>query len=83
MGTRLYVSNLPLSATEEGLTTRFRKFGVVRSVALEADARRRGAFVEMGTSAEASRAIAGLNLSDFDGRLVSVYLALAAVPRSP
>ena len=35
MGTRLYVSNLPLSATEERLATRFRKFGVVLSVALE------------------------------------------------
>lgn len=83
MGTRLYVSNLPLSATEEGLTTRFRKFGVVRSIAFEAGDRRRGAFVEMDTSAEANRAIAALNLSDFDGRLVSVYLAVASVPRSP
>ena len=36
MGTQLYVSNLPLSATEEMLTTRFGKFGVVVSVALEA-----------------------------------------------
>jgi RNA recognition motif-containing protein len=82
MGTRLYVSNLPLSATEGRLTTRFRKFGVVLSVALEAVVRanRRGAFVEMETSAEASRAIAGLNLSDFDGCLVSVYRALASVP---
>ena len=35
MGTRLHVSNLPLSATEERLTTRFRELGVVLSVALE------------------------------------------------
>ena len=84
MGTRLYVSNLPLSATEEKLTTRFRRFGVVLSVALDVVARtqRRGAFVEMATRADANKAIAGLNLSDFDGRLVSVYLALASVPRS-
>jgi RNA recognition motif-containing protein len=82
MGTRLYVSNLPLSATEQTLTTRFCKFGVVVSVALDAAVRasRRGAFVEMETSADAHRAIAGLNLSDFDGRLVSVYLALASAP---
>jgi RNA recognition motif-containing protein len=83
MGTRLYVSNLPLSATEERLTTRFRKFGIVVSVALEAAIRanRRGAFIEMETRADAHKAIAGLNLSDFDGCLVSVYLALASVPR--
>jgi RNA recognition motif-containing protein len=83
MGTRLYVSNLPLSETEERLTTRFGKFGVVLSIAFDAVGRanRRGAFVEMKTSADAHKAIAGLNLSDFDGRLVSVYLALVSVPR--
>jgi len=82
MGTRLYVSNLPLSATETKLTTRFGKFGAVLSVALEAMVRanRRGAFVEMEKSADAHTAIAALNLSDFDGRLVSVYLALKSVP---
>jgi RNA recognition motif-containing protein len=82
MGTRLYVSNLPLSATEEKLTTRFGKFGAVLSVALEAvvGANRRGAFVEMEKNADAHKAIAALNLSDFDGRLVSVYLALKSVP---
>ena len=79
MGTQLYVSNLPLSATAESLTSRFRQFGVVLSVALEAMVRanRRGALVEMETGADAHRAIAGLNLSDFDGCLVSVFLALA------
>jgi RNA recognition motif-containing protein len=83
MGTRLYVSNLPLSETEERLTTRFGKFGVVLSIAFDAVGRanRRGAFVEMQTTADAHKAIAGLNLSDFDGRLVSVYLALVSVPR--
>ena len=83
MGTRLYVSNLPLSATEQMLTTRFCKFGGVLSVALETPLGRRGAFVEMKTTAEALRAIAALNLSDFDGRLVSVYLALGTVQKKP
>jgi RNA recognition motif-containing protein len=80
MGTRLYVSNLPLSATEAGLSSRFCKFGIVLSIVLDAVARanRRGAFVEMQTRADAHRAIAGLNLSNLDGCLVSVYLALAA-----
>ena len=82
MGKRLYVSNLPMSATEAMLTMRFAKFGSVVSVALEAVVRanRRGAFVEMQSSGDAQRAINGLNLSDFDGRLVSVYHALAAAP---
>jgi RNA recognition motif-containing protein len=84
MSTKLYVSNLPVSATEEMLTGRFCKFGDVLSVALEPAASRpsrRGAVVEMSTSSSARQAIAALNLSDFDGRLVSVYLALANVQR--
>jgi RNA recognition motif-containing protein len=85
MGTRLYVSNLPLSATEAMLIGRFCKFGDVVSVALEPQdrAQRRGAFVEMINSAAAQKAIAALNLSDFDGRLVSVYLALSSVRSKP
>jgi RNA recognition motif-containing protein len=79
MSTKLYVSNLPLSATQESLSVLFRKFGEVLSVAVEPVARaRRGAFVEMSTSAAAHSAIAALNLSDFDGRLVSVFLALGS-----
>lgn len=83
MSTKLYVSNLPLSATADALITRFRKFGDVVSVALEPSARanRRGAFIEMDTSSAAQKAIAALNLSDFDGRLVSVFLALGSVPK--
>lgn len=81
MGARLYVSNLPLSATVDTLTSRFCKFGIVVSVALDTlTGSRRGAFVEMRNSTEAQQAINGLNLSDFDGRLVSVYRALAGVP---
>ena len=85
MSTKLYVSNLPLSATEEMLTNRFGKIGSVISVVFEPVVRasRRGAFVEMLSSADAYRAIAALNLSDFDGRLVSVYLALSTVPKVP
>ena len=85
MSTRLYVSNLPLSATEQMLTVRFGKIGSVVSVQLEPVVRasRRGAFVEMTNSSDAHRAIAALNLSDFDGRLVSVYLALSSVARKP
>ena len=81
MGVKLYVSNLPLSATEATLISRFCKFGSVVSVKLDVlmSASRRGAFVEMQTSDEAQTAISALNLSEIDGRLVSVYRALDSV----
>jgi RNA recognition motif-containing protein len=83
MGVKLYVSNLPLTATESMLSSRFGRFGAVVSVQLDALMRgnRRGAFIEMQTSAEAQKAIDAMNLSDIDGRLVSVYRALASVSR--
>jgi RNA recognition motif-containing protein len=84
MSTKLYVSNLPPSATADVLIGRFCKFGDVISVVLDpiARANRRGAVVEMATSSAAQKAIAALNLSDFDGRLISVFLALSRVPQS-
>lgn len=77
------MSNLPLSATEEVLAGKFGIFGTVVSVTLDRDAgtgvSRRGAFVEMRTATDAQKAINGLNFADFDGRLMSVYKAVAAV----
>jgi RNA recognition motif-containing protein len=79
----LYVSNLPLTATEEVLAGKFGNFGTVVSVKLDRNAgtgiRLKGAFVEMKTAADAQKAINGLNFADFDGRLMSVYRAIAAV----
>ena len=81
MSTKLYVSNLPLSATAEMLITRFCKFGCVLSVAFEplVAITRRAAFVEMDSNSGAQAAIAALNLSDLDGRRISVFLALSIV----
>lgn len=83
MSTTLFVSNLPFSATEEMLTGKFGKFGTVVSVKLNRDAgtgaSQRSGFVEMKTAADADKAVNWLNLADFDGRLMSVYRALAAV----
>lgn len=80
------MSNLPLSATEETLAGKFGKFGIVLSVKLDRDSAtgisRRSAFIEMKTAADAQKAINGLNFADFDGRLISVYRALVAVPVS-
>jgi len=84
VSTRLHVNNLPLSATEETLAGKFGRFGTVLSVKLDRDSAtgvsRRSAFIEMQTSADAQKAINALNLADLDGRLISVYRALAAVP---
>ena len=83
MSTKLYVSNLPLGVTAEALITRFCKFGCVLSVVLEPDVRasRRGAFVEMDSRSAAQKAIAALNLSDYEGRLVSVF-AVSQAPQA-
>ena len=83
VSTKLYAGNLPLSATAETLAVKFGKFGTVMSVTLDHNAvtglSRRGAFVEMRNAFEAARAIAGLNFASFDGRVMSVYAALAAM----
>jgi RNA recognition motif-containing protein len=76
----LYVSNLPLSATEATLVAKFTKFGTVVSARLSQTQTpprsNRGAFVEMQTAAAAQAAINGLNLADYDGRLLAVYKAV-------
>jgi len=80
----LYVSNLPFTATEETLVAKFGKFGTVVSVKLNRNATTgqtdRCGFVEMGTDADAQKALNWLNYADFDGRLMSVTRAVAPVP---
>lgn len=69
--TKLYVGNLPWTATEEDLQTLFSTVGEVQSASLILDRetrRSRGfAFVEMN-QADAERAISQLNGKDFQGR---------------
>jgi RNA recognition motif-containing protein len=73
--TRLYVGNLPFSATDESLRALFSKHGTVEKVSLITDrdtGRPRGfGFVEM-SSADAARAIEALNGTDFGGRPLKV-----------
>ena len=72
---KIYVGNLPFSATEEAVRTLFAQHGTVESVALPADretGRPRGfGFVEMSAS-DAARAIQGLNGQDMGGRALKV-----------
>jgi RNA recognition motif-containing protein len=69
--TKLYVGNLPWTATEDDIQTLFSTVGEVQSASLILDRetrRSRGfAFVEM-SQADAERAISQLNGKDFQGR---------------
>ncbi len=69
--TKLYVGNLPFTATEDGVRALFSQHGTVESLSLITDREtgnpRGFGFVEMA-NAEASRAMQSLNGADFDGR---------------
>jgi RNA recognition motif-containing protein len=73
--TKLYVGNLPFTATEDGVRSLFAAHGTVEKVSLINDretGRPRGfGFVEMSNS-DASRAMQALNGKDFDGRALKI-----------
>lgn len=73
--TKLYVGNLPFSATEEAVRNLFAAHGTVEKVALIADrdtGRPRGfGFIEM-SDADASRAMQALNGQEMDGRSLKI-----------
>lgn len=73
--TKLYVGNLPFSATDDSVRNLFSKYGTVEKVSLITDretGRPRGfGFVEM-SNADASRAMQALNGADFEGRPLKV-----------
>ncbi len=72
MGSKLYVGNLPFSATEQDLSDKFAACGTVESVKLITDrgtGQSRGfGFIEMASEADAHAAIDILNGSDYEGR---------------
>lgn len=76
MGRRLYVGNLPYSATEDQLTELFTKAGQVDNVRVMRDmatGRARGfAFVEMVSDDDAQKAITEFNEYKMDGRALVV-----------
>jgi RNA recognition motif-containing protein len=73
--TKLYVGNLPFTATDETVRALFSKHGTVEKVSLITDrdtGRPRGfGFVEM-SNADASRAMQALNGADLEGRALKV-----------
>lgn len=76
MGKKLYVGNLPFSATEEDIAAKFSACGTVESAKLITDrdtGRSKGfGFVEMSSESEAQAAIDTLNGQDYGGRPMTV-----------
>jgi RNA recognition motif-containing protein len=76
MGRRLYVGNLPYSATEDQLSELFSRAGKVESVRVMRDmatGRARGfAFVEMGSDDDAQKAISEFHEHQMEGRALVV-----------
>jgi RNA recognition motif-containing protein len=85
MGKKLYVGNLPFSATEQDLSETFAECGTVDSVKIITDrdtGRSKGfGFVEMSTDDEAQKAISKFNGADYDGRAMTVNEAKPMAPR--
>ena len=86
MGRKLYVGNLPYSASEQLLQSTFSEYGTVESVKLISDrdtGQSKGfGFVEMSNDSEAQAAIDGLNGTDYDGRPMKVNEAKPQEKRS-
>jgi RNA recognition motif-containing protein len=85
MGKKLYVGNLPWSATEQLLADTFAQCGTVAKATIITDrdtGRSKGfGFVEMTTDAEAADAISKFNGADWEGRPMTVNEARPMVPR--
>lgn len=85
MGKKLYVGNLPFSATEQVLMDAFSECGKVETVKIITDrdsGRSKGfGFVEMGTDQEAQEAISRFNGADWGGRAMTVDVAKPMAPR--
>jgi len=86
MGNKIYVGNLPFSATSENLNELFAPFGKVDSAKIVMDrdtGRSKGfGFVEMSSGDEAAAAIEKLNGSDMGGRSLVVNEARPMEPRT-
>lgn len=76
MARRLYIGNLPVSATEADLRLKFAQFGTVESAIVVKDSEtgrsKRFGFVEMANDTEARAAISRLNMTQYDGVIMSV-----------
>lgn len=87
MSKRIYIGNLPFSATDQEVRDLFSEFGAVESVHLVTDrdtGRPRGfGFVEMESDEGAADAIGALNGREMEGRNLNVAAARPREPRPP
>src|SRR5262245_60182286 len=85
MGNKIYVGNLPFSATDDSLREMFGQAGQVESARIITDrdtGRSKGfGFVELSTDQEASAAIKKFNGTELDGRSLTVNEARPMAPR--
>ena len=85
MPKRIYVGNLPFSATDDEVRQLFEAYGSVNSVSLITDretGRPRGfGFVEMEVNEEADAAIGALHQTSMGGRNLNVNEARPREPR--
>src|SRR4051794_2717670 len=85
MGKKLYIGNLPFSATDASLQEIFKQAGNVASAKVITDrdtGRSKGfGFVEMSTDQEAADAISKFNGADYEGRAMTVAEAKPQAPR--
>ncbi len=86
MNNKLFVGNLPYTATEEELKEAFTAAGTVVSVKIIMDrdtGRSKGfGFVEMSSEPEAGTAVEKLNNADYAGRPITVSIARPQEPRT-
>jgi RNA recognition motif-containing protein len=86
MGNKLYVGNLPFSATEEGIQEYFSQAGEVQQVDIMIEkysGRSRGfGFVTMGTDEDAQKAVSMFHEQTFEGRDLTVNEARPREERS-
>jgi RNA recognition motif-containing protein len=81
MSRKLFVGNLPLSATEADLRLKFGRFGAVESATIVQDPHtgrsKRCGFIEMTNDTEARNAISRLNMTQYEDTIMSVREAPA------
>ena len=87
MAKKLYVGGISYSTSEDALKAHFAQAGAVESASIIMDkmtGRSKGfGFVEMGSDAEAQKAISMFNDQEFEGRKLTVNEARPMEPRAP
>ncbi len=86
MGKKLYIANLPFSATEDSLTNKFSECGMVESVKVMTNQETGNstgfAYVEMSNGSAAQDVITRFNGVDLDGQQMKITEAKPILKRN-